>query len=303
MAFLYLCRLFLEHSANPNAYDNARELPFSLAMQQISHHKGIVPGQGLDIGPEIMACFLAHNANPNTMVTEDISVLSRVCGGSLEPGVGQRGPTPAHVQMARILLEAGARPEPSDLAAISKEVFKAWGVPLMSVCGSDALNSSSEQLASLLMNYGVEVRIMGFYSPLYSLLRGRLLGFWCEAMENGNVGGTRVRYSASTVESMQKIAVELVRRGAGMSEREKWWASPVDCLELKLRESPGEEGPLWVPAEGERLQKSEEALVEHRRADNEAIRDSIVAFKDRLLDEERRRIESESVGDRAEANL
>lgn len=271
-------------------------------MEQISRHKGIVPGQGLGIGPEIMECFLAHNADPNTMVTENMSALTLICKGSHEPGVGQRGPTPAHVQMARILLEAGARPEPADLSVTAKSLFGAEGVPLMAVCGCDVLNTWSEQLASLLMGYGAEVGTTGFYSPLYCLLRGRLLGFWCEAVDKTNNRGVRVRYSASTVKSMHKIAVELVRRGAGMTGCGNWGKTPVDCLKLELREISGEEGPLWVPAGDKKVRKSEEALVEHRREDNEIIRGTIVAFKDCLLDEERRRVEKE-VRDGTDAGL
>jgi hypothetical protein len=285
-----LCALFLSHGADPNAANHAGDTPFTLVVQQLAQQQRGALAPEPDIRADIIACFLAHGADPNARVGERLSVLSVVCIGSHKPGSGgQGGLEKAHVEMARVLLEAGANIGQHDV----ENTFSARATPLMHLCGCAVLNSWSEKHAVLLMEHGAGAKGEGYNAPLYSLLDGRLFEFWAEVGDQGGKDGNG-QEGAGVIGSMERMALELIRRGASMTQKGSWpgWeTAPVECLKIELSQE-SQKGPLWVPAGFTELQKvapAKAALVERRRADNGAIRAEIEAFKERLLQAERMR--------------
>jgi ankyrin repeat protein len=273
-ALFDICSKFLTCGAKPNYPDDKGDTPFTLVVQLLAQQETCTP----DIREDILRLFLDHAANANAVINGRTSVLSIVCIGCHRVGGGQGGHAQAHVQMARQLLDSGAKLFKPD----SKDYWRARAAPLMKLCNCSTLNTWSEQLANLLLDYNADPETTGWYMPLHQLLKNRLFGFWVEAgYQPSNDDESRRN---ATVDSMQRIALELVRRGASPTAPDPRGDTPLDYLKLELRDGP-------VPGL-ERLQKiapSKASLIDHC-TNNETIWRRVEVFRDQLLKAEAERL-------------
>ncbi|RAK95653.1 ankyrin [Aspergillus ibericus CBS 121593] len=255
-ALFNLYDLFLTHGANPNIPDCEGETPFTLVVRLLAHQETCP----LDITEDILRLFLDYTADANTLTYGAYSVLSIICIGYHRTGGRPGGHAQVHVQMAKQLLGSGAKVFHSDSDDGCKRA------PLMVLCRVPALNRWSEQLARLLLDYNAEAKTTGSYRPLHRLLQCRLFDF------AGRVRGQSLNNN-EIVESIQMIALELIRRGASLTATDPWGYTPLDYLELE----PGLDR-LWSTTG-----------CEASSLDIETIRRSVEVFRNHLLQAERMR--------------